>query len=359
VEHTVDVLIRALASYDQVNDYFVYVTDLHPFAAGELPPNFHLCRHASAAPWAGRLFSLPYYYRRDRLDVLYVQRVAPLLGCSRTVVHVHDAMYATHPHLFPAWKRAVLNPLFRWSGRKAAKVITPTQASRGDIVATYGIRPEKIHVIPDTVDSRELYPESDTAKVDAVAPKYGLKRPYVIFLGAIERNKNVHGAIEAFAQFQRSHPEYHLALVGKWRSETRGGYAEELTFRIAALGLSERIKMTGFVSAEHRRLLLNGASMLVFPSEAEGLGLPPLEAMACGVPVIASDIPSIREYYDDALLLCPPQDLERLAELMGRVATDAGLAAELRRKGLACAARYRWDYKAPLMIDVFRSAVQE
>jgi glycosyltransferase involved in cell wall biosynthesis len=232
VELSVEILIRSLAEIDKECEYFLYVTERHPFQKNELPGNFHLCLQGSAAPLLGRLILLPWYYYRDKLNVIYMQRAATFVGCKVTVLHVHDAMYATHPHLFPAWKRRVLNLLFRWSGRKASAVITPTQASRADIVREYGIDPAKIHVIPDTVDTREVYQEKDSGRIEAVATEYKLRRPYVIYLGAIERNKNVHGLVEAFAKFGEKHWEYDLALVGKWRSETRGGYTDELMEQI-------------------------------------------------------------------------------------------------------------------------------
>jgi glycosyltransferase involved in cell wall biosynthesis len=359
VEHTVEILIRSLAATDRANDYFIYVTDRHPFLPGELPPNFHLCTFSNSSPVAGRLLWLPYYYRRDQLDVIYMQRALTLFGCPRTVLHVHDAMYATHPHLFPFWKRHIFNLLFRWSGRKAKIVITPTMASRTDIVREYGVDPSKVRLIPDTVDTREVYVEEDQSAIDAAAAQFELRRPYVIYLGAIERNKNVHGLLEAFAIFHKRLPHFQLALVGKWRSETRAGYSDELQRRIRHLGLQHAVKPTGFVSKDHRRLLLNGATVLVFPSESEGLGLPPIEAMACGVPVIAGAVPAIEEYYGDALLTCRHDDVNGLADLMVRVATDPELAATLRARGFKKAAAHTWDYKAPLMIEAFRAAARD
>ena len=353
VELSVEVLIRGLAAQNSQHQYYLYVGPSHPFLPGELPSNFHLLIQPSVAPWAGRLFWLPYFYRRDKLDVIYMQRVCAFWGCPRTVLHVHDAMYATHGHLFSTWKRTLLNRLFTWSGLRASAVITPTASSSADICHHYRIDPQKVSIIPDTVDTREVYVDRDPARLAAVLDKYRLKQPYVIYLGAIERNKNVHGLIEAFSHFHKLHPQFHLALVGKWRAETKGGYTEELTSRITALNLNDHIHVTGFVSSEEKRLLLNGATMLVFPSESEGLGLPPIEAMACGIPVIAGAVPSIEEFYGDALLTCPHHDTAKLAQLMDALVQDSALRQSLIEKGLRRAKRDSWDYKIPLMLNIF------
>jgi glycosyltransferase involved in cell wall biosynthesis len=357
-EHTVEVLVRALAAHDQVNDYFVYVTGKHGLEAAGLPSNFHLKRLWSGSPWLGRLFLLPYYYWRDRLDAIHVQRAASLIGCPHSVVHVHDAMYATHPKLFPYWKRVLFNNLFRLSGRRAARVITPSQASKNDIVRFYGIDPDKVHILPDTVNTLDVYPEHDNSKITPVLDRFRVRKPYVLYLGAMERNKNVHVLVEAFAQFVRKVAQYQLVLAGKWRSETRSGYTAELEGQIDRLGIRQQVVTTGWVTKEERRILLSSAAMFTFPSAAEGLGVPPLEAMTCGVPAIASDIASIREYYGDSILLCKVDDPTDLAHRMVDLATQPELHQKMVRLGLERAVRDRWDYKTPKMIEIYRLAAR-
>jgi glycosyltransferase involved in cell wall biosynthesis len=353
VETVVEALVRGLARHDADNTYFLYVTSKHPFQPGELPANFHLRFLKSSSPTVGRLLLLPRYYRRDRLDVIHLQRAAAFWGCPHTLLHVHDAMYATNPELFPGWKRVLLNQLFRWSGQRATQVLTPTEASKADIVEHYRCDPSKVHTLP-AGSVENLYPEADSARIDEVLEQFQVRRPYFLFLGALERNKNVHLLVQGFAEFAKRRPEYQLALVGKRRAQTRGGYIEEVLQEMARLGIEDKVTLTGWVSNEQRRLLLCGATALVFPSAAEGLGLPPIEAMACGVPVIASDVPSIREFYGDAVLSCRANDAGHLAARMLELAADPDLARELVARGLERSRRDHWTNQPARLLEIYR-----
>jgi glycosyltransferase involved in cell wall biosynthesis len=358
VETVVEVLVRGLAKCDTENTYFLYVTDKHPFQPGDLPANFHLRLLGSPSPTVGRLLLLPLNYRRDRLDVIHLQRVSSFWGCPNTLLHVHDAMYATNPELFPGWKRVLLNQLFRWSGRRAAQVVTPTEASKADIVRHYGIDPSKVHVMP--VGSVEgLQPEADSVKIDRVLEPFQTQRPYFIFLGAMERNKNAHVLVEAFAEFAKRQPGYRLILVGKRRAETRGGYIQEVMQEMTRHAIQDKVTMTGWVSSEQRRLLLCGATALIFPSVAEGLGLPPIEAMACGIPVIASDVPSIREFYGDAVLSCRANNARDLAARMLELTADPALARELTARGLERARRNHWTNQPTRLLEIYRLTARQ
>ena len=182
--------------------------------------------------------------------------------------------------------------------------------------------------------------------------RLGLTRPYVAYLGAVERNKNVHILIDAFAVFAKEYPGHDLAIVGKWRNETRGGYQQALMAQASGLGLADRIRFTGYVSAEDRNILLTNADMMVFPSVAEGFGLPPLEAMASGVPTIAVSIPAVEEVCGDAALLVEPGDVASLHRAMGRLASDVGLRNRMIERGQRRVGEFSWRRSAEKLLDV-------
>ncbi len=354
VETCVEQLIYELARLDRVNEYFIYVSRRHPFIEHPLPPNFCLCPLPWESPWIQRSVLVPYLYRRDRLDVIHLQRAMPFFGCERTLLHVHDVIYKTHPHLFPRWKRAVLNPIFQLSCRRAQHVVTTTSSSKSDIVRFYHVEPDKIHIVPDGVNTESFYPVRDEKELSKAKQAFGLSSPYVMYLGALERNKNVHILVEAFGEFIRGFPDYKLALVGKYRSETRGGYVDELKNTAERLKLTQNLVFTGYVSEKDRRLLLNGAKMVAFPSECEGFGLPPLEAMACGIPAIASGIPVISEVYGDSVLTCRPGDPQDLARAMQMIASDPNVVAGLVQRGTERVASLRWESHAREMLKLYQ-----
>jgi glycosyltransferase involved in cell wall biosynthesis len=358
VETVLDNVIRTLAGLDHENQYFIYVTKRCPWRGADWPSNFHLRLLPSESPWFERLIVLPFYYWQDRLDVIHVQRALPFWGCSHSVLHVHDVLYVTQPQLFSPWRRMILNPIFRRSSHRATRIVTPSAVTRDDIVRRYGIDHDKIVIIPNGVDQASHYPMLDQSKIVSTAYRFGIRQPYILFLGAIERNKNVHGLLQAYAKFRATCPDFQLVVAGKLRGETRKGYEGEVMDRVGKLGLQTWVKFTGYLSAEDYRSLLSGAHMMVFPSLAEGFGLPPLEAMASGVPVITSNLAVFRELYGDAVLTADAYDSDQLASAMVRLATEKGLAENLRQKGLKKASSYRWESACISLLDVYRSAAR-
>lgn len=253
----------------------------------------------------------------------------------------------------------LLNPVFASSGRRATRVVTVSEASKRDIVNGYGLDPRKIVVVPGGVDLESLYRVADHYRVEQAKQKFGLKPSYAIFLGAIDRHKNIHVLLEAFSRLCRETSGFQLVIAGRIRGEAREGYGEELRQQAQRLGISSDVVFTGHVTDEERLLLLNGAVMLVFPSAGEGFGLPPLEAMACGIPAIVSDIPALREVYSDAAFLVKADDLEGWCEAMKNVAGNGELRERLRQAGLRLAGRYRWETMAQELLKVYQSAADE
>jgi glycosyltransferase involved in cell wall biosynthesis len=356
VETFVENAIHTLARMDRSNDYFIYLTQRCRWQQTEWPENFHLRRLPTENPWLERLLVLPNLYRSDRLDVIYVQRALPLWGCSRSVVHIFDALYVTHAKFFSPLRRAILNPIFRRSGRRATRIVTSSSASRDDIVHGYGVKPEKIVIVPAGVDMNFFHAVQDEELRASTSRRFQITSPYVIFLGALERTKNVHGLLEAYAKFRVRHPEFQLIVAGSWRAETAKGYKAEIENQVRRLSLEPCVRFTGYLSREDYRVILSGARMLVFPSFGEGFGLPPLEAMACGVPVITSNLPVLRELYKDCALMADPFDTQQLADAMIRLANEEDLAHEMIKKGRATAMRFSWEAACSRLLEVFDEA---
>jgi glycosyltransferase involved in cell wall biosynthesis len=339
-------LIRALLEIDQRNDYVLYFN--RPPRPGLFP----------ASPrWRARVIPFPRLWTHARLsleiltappDVLFVPaHVLPIVHPRRSVVTVHDLGYRHEPQAHRPLDRLYLDLSTRYNARAASHVIADSEATRRDLVQLYGTDPQRITVIPLGVDELSQ-PVTDTARLAAVRAKYGLPGDYLLYVGTLQPRKNLVRLIEAWGKIcnlqsgPRTAPRLgaicnKLVIAGK-----RGWLYEEIFAAVRRLGLERQVLFPGYVPEEDLPALLSGATAFVLPSLYEGFGLPVLEAMACGTPVIAANVSSLPEVVGDAGLLVNPLDSDALAAAMQRLLTDAALRAELRQRGLARAKLFSW-----------------
>lgn len=306
-----------------------------------------------ASPWIRLPIGLPLAARRDRLDVLHVTYHAPPRSPCRTVVTVHDLSFMAFPNTFGPRDLLVLSTLVPLSARRARAVIVPSEHTRRDLIRAYGLPPDKIVVTPEAADAR-FSPSEDAGADRAVVRRLGLVRPYILALGTLQPRKNFERLVEAYAALRRSgRTDHHLVIVGK-----AGRAAARLRERIARLGLEERVHLRGYLAAADVPAVYRAATCFVFPSLYEGFGLPVLEAMACGTPVIASNQAAVPEVAGDAAVLVDPYRVGELAGAIERVLADPALRARLRAGGLARAATFSWEETARRTAEVYRAAAR-
>jgi glycosyltransferase involved in cell wall biosynthesis len=280
-------------------------------------------------PWV-----LPERARDEGVDVLHLTRplVAPMPRLSApTVVTVHDVLTLRAPEYFSRVIRANFRALGPRTMRSAAAVLTGSEYSRGEIVELVGVEPSRVHVVPLGIDERFR----PAPRPEHLARRFCIDRPYVLCVGTLEPRKNLAGALRAFAALGADRGAFQLVVTGGpgWMSAEFGSVLDRLR---------EDIVVTGYVDDDDLVALLSSAACFLYPSFLEGFGLPPLEAMACGAPVVSSSGGSLAEVCGDAALLVDPHDEEALAEALRRALTDDGLAADLRRRGPARAAEFTW-----------------
>ncbi len=290
---------------------------------------------------------------RERVDSLHVQYTAPLGYRGPLVVTAHDLSFLHVPESFPPALRLALRVLVPWSMARAARIITDSEFSRRDIMARYAIRPEKIAAIPLGADIR-FRPRASGETV-SVLGRYGLRPGFYLSLGRLNRRKNLERLLQAYARVRTdSGLEAPLVVGGK------SDYGVPDMFRRANLsGEASGVRFTGLIPDEDLPAFFSAAACFVYPSLFEGFGLPVLEAMACGTPVVASNRAALPELVGDAALLVDPESVEALAQAMGRILADKDLAADLGRRGLARSRQFSWRETAERTLAVYRDAVHE
>jgi glycosyltransferase involved in cell wall biosynthesis len=323
----------------------------------------------------GRLSSWMIFHKPD---ILFVpSHGIPLLHPRKTVNTIHDVAFKREANLYEGNKlgpekgrgRRVINFFVRlltlgkyganstdyldWSTvyslKHSGKIITVSNFTRGEITKVYKCQEKKIFVIYNGFNDRLYKKINDEGKIAEVLKKHGLERPYILYVGRLEKKKNTPLLIEAFVRFRQNNKNLapKLVLIG----DASFGF-DEIKYIIHEFGLEEEVIMPGWASEEDIRYIFNGASAYILPSLHEGFGITLLQAMACGVPVIASDIPVLREVGFEAALFFKPHDKEDIARAMERIITDQELRSALIARGLERAKEFSWEKCARETLDL-------
>lgn len=285
-----------------------------------------------------QLFHAPYYIR-------------PYAGlpCS-SVVTLYDIIPRRFPSDFPVRSQLLFDRLMRLAIGASQHILVLSESARNDIATAYGISPQRMTVTPLAADSR--FGMSSATQIAAIRQKYQLPPRYVLSLASNKPHKNLPRLVEAWGQVLQqvstSQPPMHLIIAGHW--DERYPEAPE---RVKQLGLAQSVRFLPNVHEEDMADLYSGAMAFVFPSLYEGFGLPPLEAMACGVPVLCGDTSSLPEVVGHAALRVDTQQVESLAQGLTRLLTDNGLRERLKVVGQARASRFSWRQTAETTLDVY------
>ena len=349
-------LIESLADIDSVNRYTLYVTK--PEAAKRFAnrwPNFTLRTTLPHTPLVRVPLTLSAELRRHPVDLLHVQFTAPPFCPCPVVASIHDLSFEHLPETFKRRSRMQLRLTVRQTARKAARILALSEYSRSDIIETYGIEPDRVSVIPPAAPGH-FAPVTDAVELARVRRNYGIEDEYILSVGSIQPRKNLARLIAAYASLRRLRPQAklpQLVLVGK-----KAWLFDETLRAATEHGLTSVIIFTGYVPEADLPALYSGARCFIYPSYFEGFGLPVLEAMQCGTPVIAGNRTSLPEVVGDAGLLVDPFDEQALALAMARVIENSDLAAELCVKGLKRAREFSWQKTARMTIEVYEQAVK-
>jgi glycosyltransferase involved in cell wall biosynthesis len=307
--------------------------------------NYGLSEHVSLplrAAWKGAdLYHAPHY-------------VLPWLTHGPAVVTIHDIIHLRFPEYLPS--RAAFRyaeTVMRHSYRRAARVLTVSQASKSDLLAWFGGDPDRIEVVPSAVDEAFFEPRS-SEHLARVRERWRLPERYVLYSGNVKPHKNLERLIRAFARVREDTAldDVKLVLIGSDVARYHG-----LRRLAAELRIAEHVRFLAWMPKEELAAIYALATVFAYPSLYEGFGLPPLEAMACGVPVVVSDASSLPEVCGDAALFVDPSDVEKIARALATVLGDERICKDLARRGLERAERFRHHDQAGRVLAVYHQVL--
>ena len=295
---------------------------------------------------------LPFILERARPDLCHFTNfLAPLHCTVPYVVTVHDMTLDLLPHCHTWRKRLLTARLVPEIARRARLVITPSRSARADLARVHAIAEDKIRVVPHAPDAR-FRPDHSESTWARVGDRYGLRRPYLLYVGTLEPRKNLISAVAAFARLADRFPEHHLYLAGDL-----GWQSSDLFRKIDELRLGERVGCLGYVDEADLPGLYSHAELFLYPSLYEGFGLPVVEAMACGVPVLTSSTSSLAEIAEDAALLVDPHDGDAMTQALEHILTDSHERERLVAAGLDKVSGYSWERTARETLAVYEEAL--
>jgi glycosyltransferase involved in cell wall biosynthesis len=351
-ERVVQGLLDALARLDGANDYYLFVRPGNRRLFQRPEPNFHTVVVRLPSLPSRRLWQLGHLYLArwaHRLDVIDLPE-SPMPGffSKRATATIYDISPVLFPSLLPLKGRLFYQKAFAFGARHLGRITVPSQCTKNDLVKHLSTDPVKVTVVSLGVDSR-FQPARCPGSVAAVKRKYRLPDRFILYVGTLEPRKNLARLIGAYRRLREEGVQHGLVIAGG-----RGWLCDDVFEAAGRDGLGEHVIFTGHVDEDDLLALYQSADVFAFPSLYEGFGLPVLEAMACGVPVVCSDRGSLPEAAGDAALLVDPTDESAIAAALARALRDDDLRRELVARGLRRAREFTWDKVARNFLSVYQ-----
>jgi glycosyltransferase involved in cell wall biosynthesis len=345
-------LLQHLAAYvEHSGDELVVISNKAIDTARPLPKHVHVYTEWQFPLRIGwmQLFA-PRVLRDIQPDVAhFTNGMIPPASPVPTVVTVHDMSLRLHPRCHPLRRLIINRPLNAVAIRTAGSIVTVSESARRDLLRLHpATDPDRVSVVYEAAAPR-FARVTDRERLDAVGRKYALPQPFVLYVGTIEPRKNLVRLMHAFASARTQGMRHELVCAGPY-----GWASRDLSSIIQKLGIRDVVHFTGYVPVEDLSCIYNLAEMFAFPSVYEGFGLPVVEAMACGTPVITSNTSSLAEIATGAAETVDPYDVDAIAAAMLKLARDASWRAELSGRGLTRAQRFSWARAAREMLGVYR-----
>jgi len=353
IAHYIQCLIRELPALDAENEYIIFHSrkDRRSLAQG---PNQRraTCWTPAHHPW--ERLALAAEIAPHRLDLLHSPDFIPPYGhWYHSVITIHDLTFLHYPAFLTAESRHYYNGQIKAAVRHAHHVLADSEATRADILTLLDVPADKVTTVLLAADERYRPTSADATK--EIRTRYNLPEDYILFVGTFEPRKNIGGLLHAYQLLNATFPDTPaLVIAGQ-----PGWLYHETLALINSLGLVDQVFRVENVVPDDLPALYTGASVFCLPSFYEGFGLTALEAMACGVPVVAAERASLVEVVGPAGLFIDPESPETIADALRRVLTDSALAANLRKKGFEQAGRFTWQETARQTLAIYKRVLGE
>ncbi len=348
-------ILRSLARLDQINRYLLVGWDDN--GGEELPANFVPIPYRVSERSPRNIYALHLLLRRHRAQVFHVPHyhwIPQSLPCPY-VVTIHDLVeFIYPPGRRSQWLSASMFSLVRRSLRGAARLVAVSHATRRDLMRVFAIPPERVDVVYNGIDERFLQGHASEAERQFIAERYAIHYPFILYAGRVQRHKNIEKLIEAFAALKAElnklgvYTDLKLIIIGDELSKH-----PHLRRTVIRSRIENDVRFLGFVPIESLRIFYDVAKVFAFPSRYEGFGMPPLEAMAHGTPVVTSNTSSLPEVVDQAALLVNPENVFDIMRGLRQALLDAPARERLKALGYRQVQQFSWDDAARRMIQIY------
>jgi len=333
------------------NSWILYSNHVLTGGLESLPENWYEDRIKWPLPFGWTQFRLSWELKKRKVDALWLPgSTLPRYVPKQTVITVHDIGFHRLPKLYKQRQVTIHERAMKEIAKKAARIITVSEFSAREMVEAYDIDSKKIAITTNGIDHDLYRPIKDVEAIEERLRRYQIPQPFFVAVGRLEAKKNIRALVRAFTQFKIRRgvgDPFRLVLIG-----VPGFGYEDIKREIESSTVKSDILELGYVPESDLPYILNAAEALVHPSFYEGFGIPPVQAMACGCPVVSSNAASLPEVCDDAAIFFSPSQPEALVECLRRIAEEPGLKEKLRIAGVSRAARYTWKATAEKTLPV-------
>jgi len=356
-------VVRTLGRIDRANEYFLVGSSARFEQLGALPENFHLFPIQKPEATFANYLEAHRVLAANRLDLIHVPHAfwRPLITKVPYVITVHDLLdYMYRARTNNGMRRMIHTYMTRKVMHRAARIFAVSNFTKRDVSRYFDIPPEKIEVVYNALDENFQLGHATPEEQEMIRGRYLVDSPFLLYAGRISPHKNVARIIEAFSALkgqlakEGAFPNLKLIIIGDEVSKN-----PDLRRAAIRCGMQHEVRFLGFVPIDVLRVFFDMAKVFVFPSLYEGFGLPPLEAMAHGTPVVASNTSSLPEVVGSAALLVNPENVFEISRALHRALTDQSMREHLKAAGIMQAKRFSWDASVRRMIEVYQEVVAE